>query len=548
MTHGNHRISRWLIALLACVTLALTGCSAEPPEALNNSAKALSGQIETDRKALDKAKTDFGNQLKQDKYAFMNAYTPAERHADRFDQAKTKLDEADKVLKTEVKPLVDDYEDGKKAKLEAAIGKVNTLRTDAQTLTRDPAQWADKVVATKTDPKGTVKASADALTGMNTDYDPLNKRVETAQSTYERNKAAIGTAFQPLSNQHSDALQANGLLQAEASKNPPNYAVMTTHSQTVLNNSAAYGKDAPAFKSRLGQLDDRETHTLVDIRVDSVVEINRTSWDESYDYPDEHNYDYPGVPVDMDTANYFAKFGPDDVLAKEVSGWGGGFKYDKVDENQWKKLGIESKKDWPKGDSDAEFYVELDETYCHQVLIWKNGKAGSQPAGNYCSKYDTSTDKAAGKYWIEADDLDAELIGMDVYAKGVGDFNDQATTEGTPPGMAYVGDPQAGEWREDSNGNSFWHYYGQYMFFSQLIGGPNSYHYRSEYDSWNRDYRYSKRPYFASVNGKDRYGLKSPLVTSRFPGSTYMSSGLHNSTVRGAGPAARSGGPGNGGK
>lgn len=548
MIARNHRSPRWPVALLVGIVLMLSGCSAEPPKALDVAASSLSDQIENDRKALDKARSDFDAQLKQNKYSFLNEYAPAERHTDRFDQAKTKLDEAKKVLDKEVKPIVDDYEDGKKASLEAAIGKANALRGEAQTLMRDPAQWADKVVATKADPEGTVKNATAALTGMKTDYDALSKRVETTQNTYARNKAAIGTAFQPLSSQYSDALQANGLLQAEATKNPPNYAVMTTHSQTVATNAAAYGKDAPAFKSRLGQLDDRETHTLVDIKVDSAVEISRTSWDDSYDWPDEHSYDYPAIPVDLDTANYFAQFGPDDVLAKETSGWGGGFKHEKVDQNQWKKLGIESKKDWPKGDTDAEFYVELDETYCHQVLIWKNGKPGSAPEVNHCSKYDTAAAKAEGKYWVEADDLDAELIGMDIYAKGAGDFNDQATTEGTPPGMAYVGDPQTGEWREDSNGNTFWHYYGQYAFISQLIGGPNSYHYRSEYDTWNRDYRYRGRPYYAPMNGKDRYGLKSPLVTSRFPGSTFVSSGLHNSTVRGAGPAARSGGPGNGGK
>lgn len=547
MTHGTRRAPRRLIALLVCATLALAGCSPQPPEALGASANALSGQIETDRKAVDKAQTDFGNLLKQEeKYAFMNAYSPAERHADRFDQAKTKLNEADKVLKNEVQPLVDNYEDGKKASLEAAIKKANTLRGEAQTLMRDPAQWVDKVVATKADPKGTVKKSAEALAVMNTDYESLNERVETAESTYERNKAGIATAFQPLSNLHSEALRANGQLQAEATESQPNYAVMTTHSQTVLNNSATYGDDASAFKSRLSQLDDRETHTLVDIRVDSAVEIYRTSWDESLDGADEHNYDYPGVLVDTDTANYFAEFGPDDVLARQVSGWGSEFKLEKVDKAQWDKLGIDPKKDWPRGDSDAEFYVGISDSYCHQILIWKNGKAGAAPEDNYCSQYDTTATKAAGKYWVEADDLDAELIGMDVYAKGVGDFNDQAATEGTPPGMVYVDDPQTGEWREDANGTSFWHYYGQYRFFSDLIAGPSPYHYRSEYNTWDRDYRYStnRRPYFAN----DRYGLKSPLVASRFPGSTYTSSGLHTMTVRGAGPVARSGGPGNGGK
>jgi hypothetical protein len=236
---------------------------------------------------------------------------------------------------------------------------------------------------------------------------------------------------------------------------------------------------------------------------------------------------------------------------------GDGFKLEKhTDKNHWAKLNINkqnAREKWCCDDTNSEFYVgEIEDTYCHKLRVLKNGQPDTsgrpKPADNPCDKYTTQSDLGQGMYWIEADELDAEAIGMDVYAKGAGDFAEQATEEATPPGMVYVGDSQYGEWQEDNNGNTFWHYYGQYVFFSQLIGGPSPYHYRSEWDDWGRNYRYHKRPYYGTYNGAPRYGMKSPYVSARFPGSTYMSSGLHTATVRNAGPAARGGGPGGGGK
>ena len=548
---------RWvtgLVAILVSAVLVLSGCSASPPDKLESAAKAVTGQVKNDRKAVATAEAGFKKKLGQPSNAFMQAYTPAQLHADRFAAARAKLDQADTTYKKEIKPLLDNYEDKKKARLEAAVAKANKLRTDARTLAADPSPWLDKVYATKSDPKGTVRGAATAVEGMKAVYTPLNGDVESARKTYANNAAAIDRKFQPFATQYQDALRANGLLQVEARKPQPNYAVMTEHATTVQNNAAAFKQGTPAFKAKIASLGLRESHTLVDIRVDSTVEISRTTWYEnSYDdYPTEHNYDYTPVLVDLETANYFAKFKSNDVL---VTAHGDGtIDTNKANRAQWNKLRIDPRNPkWIGDDNTAEFYVgEIEDTYCNKVRVAKNGKpdASGKPADstNPCAKYNTPADLAAGMYWAEADDLDADAIGMDIYAKGLGEFDDQADQKASPPGMVYVGDPSTGKWEKDSNGNEFWAFYGQYAFFSQLIGGPNPYHYRYEYDQWNGGYRHAGRPYYSSVNGRPRYGGKSPLVASRFPGSVFVRSGLQNMTVRGAGPAARAGGPGGGGK
>jgi hypothetical protein len=81
-----------------------------------------------------------------------------------------------------------------------------------------------------------------------------------------------------------------------------------------------------------------------------------------------------------------------------------------------------------------------------------------------------------------------------------------------PPGYAYVGDPQYGEWRRDSSGRSFWAYYGQYRLLSDLLGMGGRL-YRNDYDTY-RGYRSSRRPYY----GPNRsYGTGGTLTRKQYP-------------------------------
>ncbi len=80
-----------------------------------------------------------------------------------------------------------------------------------------------------------------------------------------------------------------------------------------------------------------------------------------------------------------------------------------------------------------------------------------------------------------------------------------------PPGFNNrVGNAKYGEWQTNSSGQSFWHFYGQYMFMSSMMNmmaGPvyrdNYYHYR--------DYRSNpstgNTPYYGNNN---QYGTNSP--------------------------------------
>ncbi|MBV1915099.1 MAG: hypothetical protein KUG72_06915 [Pseudomonadales bacterium] len=53
------------------------------------------------------------------------------------------------------------------------------------------------------------------------------------------------------------------------------------------------------------------------------------------------------------------------------------------------------------------------------------------------------------------------------------------------PGSQLVGNPQYGNWQTNSSGGSFWHWYGQYAFFSTMFRSPIG------YSSWGRGRDYS---------------------------------------------------------
>ncbi len=61
---------------------------------------------------------------------------------------------------------------------------------------------------------------------------------------------------------------------------------------------------------------------------------------------------------------------------------------------------------------------------------------------------------------------------------------------------ALIGNPSYGNWRQDSNGRSFWEWYGMYSMFNNVFGR------HTYYDSW------SSRPHYSYYNnyGRSRWG------------------------------------------
>jgi len=85
----------------------------------------------------------------------------------------------------------------------------------------------------------------------------------------------------------------------------------------------------------------------------------------------------------------------------------------------------------------------------------------------------------------------ANFLGMTLASKKDGQRNDHVA----PPGYAFVGDANYGQWRQDSNGGSFWEFYGKYRMFTDVLGFFTGPIYRHDYDDYDR-YRRDRRPFF----------------------------------------------------
>lgn len=90
----------------------------------------------------------------------------------------------------------------------------------------------------------------------------------------------------------------------------------------------------------------------------------------------------------------------------------------------------------------------------------------------------------------------------------------------SPPGFNNaVGNAKYGEWKTDNNGNSFWAFYGQYMFMStmfNMMAGPPIY--RStyyDYQSYRGNPSTYNRPYYGS--GNNTYGTNSAITKKTNP-------------------------------
>ncbi|PWJ44532.1 hypothetical protein [Sediminitomix flava] len=122
--------------------------------------------------------------------------------------------------------------------------------------------------------------------------------------------------------------------------------------------------------------------------------------------------------------------------------------------------------------------------------------------------------------WYEVDEkffnLHSSDMGMEIAHKRDGVLKKEVAPAGY---SQYVGNKNYGEWRTDSSGNSFWHFYGQYMFMRSMFNLATFPIYASMYNDYGR-YRSMGRPYYGGVDtrtGNARYGTYSSTTAKMNP-------------------------------
>jgi len=134
-------------------------------------------------------------------------------------------------------------------------------------------------------------------------------------------------------------------------------------------------------------------------------------------------------------------------------------------------------------------------------------------------------------------DYHSSNMGMEIMSKKEGDL----TKVAAPPGYSqYVGNSRYGQWKTNpSTGDSFWAFYGRYMFLNTMFNLMSPVRYGG-YSSYYGGY-YGRRPYYGSVNssGKYRYGTGSahaaksnPSFAQRMKSNSALKSRVNNSISR----------------
>ncbi len=511
-------------------------------KALKKQAKAVPDLIDAAASRIDQAQNKY-NRLKTSKdFSQVRAFAEKENWDNKFQDARTALDRAGSLYKTDLKPLVKTNTPEVAGPVKEKIKQIKAVIADAQTLSQTPAQRFSDIKNTIANAEPLNQAAqnqadrisrivgalqtgavAKALTDFPDLAEKINARMAPAEQLAEQ------------SSTHLDIVTAQ-FANHEGGK-PTDYAAFTDSSQTLAANLIKAQSLDKKIRGQMDQLYTSYTKILKDMKEDYYVTIKRESWDERSDYYDPR------------FATFTRQVSPEayeiltsdsiDTIASITAGFTGS-KFSNQVGNAWDELQINPTDQWPgRGHNAASFWVEDSrEAYYHKYILEKDGETK-----------DTEWEKVSADVY----DADQEFLGMAVLAKPYGTFEEDRLTQAAPPGMAYVGNSKYGEWKEDDKGDRFWSWYGRYSFFSTLFFFPPSYFYYNSWYGWHNNYRHS-RPYFgAARNGSRTYGTYGSAVkrSPKFQNTNFAKSGGFKSqtaSVRGAGPNLRGGGPKSKGK
>lgn len=524
------------IILLISLSLLVTGCGLS--DQAKEGMKKTTERLKATSAEIDKEEREYKSKLSTEEYVtFLSKYAERENWTADFVKARAQLSEAQKAFDTGLKPVFDKNSKDDEQSFWVQIKRVESARGEAVKLSKKPKERASFLLTARKEAPQWIKKAQDEAVSFATIFKPFADYVENKKNEYEAKKDDITSRFAQVKNWNNETRESLSVVIKEFGSSSPDYALFADSCGVISKNLKLIIDYDKSLRQRLAELDRSYSKTLIDMRVEYYVQIGRVSWDEygEDDWPTEHDYKYAVRPVDESSYEYFDKLPEENPIAI----YGGFFSKSvdiKIDGGKWGSLKIDVKESWPSSwDDYAEFYVaELPAKYFHKYMIIENGE-----------KKESDWVEVSEAYFEQNEDS----LGMDLESKPFGHYNDEAIKVAAPAGIAYVGNPKYGNWKSDGSGGSFWEFYGKYRLFSDLLGTDR--YNRSDWDDWHTNYR-GRKPYYGETDDdQERFGSGSTTSQTRYAGSHYARSGGFKGeehSVRNAGPRARGGGPGGGGK
>ena len=504
-----------------------------PSTELTNFSVKVNKKYTNVKKEIDKEEKLFNNSELKNKYKiYLN-----DKHFDKvFITSKSKIEELSKTL-SNANNLYKHYKRANNLKILTFYKTVNfTLNTVMKEVKR-PLNFLkelDKTIKNKEQLKNKVIVSFKVI---EISFNKFQETINNKKALYENKKEDLNKKLKKISNLFEKLKKEYLIVEIEGNKKEPNIEKFMKNEKEFNKNKKEFNELIKKYNILLNQLDRDYSKILIDMKEKPYIIIGRTAWDDYDDYPSEHEYIYPKKYLSEIEYKHFIKNGNDTVGILN----NGFFGDNKVSaKNGYSNSYVQSvirdpKRNWYTGDDSAEYWIsDLGAEFYHKYKIIENGKIKTTDWIKV--KEDTYQDNLAN-------------LGMAIVTKPKGYYDSEKKVIPTPPGMAYVGNKNYGEWKQDSNGHSFWHYYGMYSFFSDMLGG-NSYS-RNDYDTYHR-YEKERKPYY----GGGKYGSNGSYTKKRYKKSNFSHTGGFKRTYkrnssrsyRNVGSRVRGRGPGGGGK
>jgi hypothetical protein len=550
-------IVRWLICIFILLGLAACGL----PNEIEQRAETVRVSIEGLGESLKQQQAEFNSLPEKDTalWNFVKPYSEKEKWLNKFTDADANIAQLKSRFESQVQPILKEDNEEKVAELTKLLdgieGNFDAVKSEMKWVTnrislltlgqKNAEPWIKR---TRTLVAELKKADGEIA--------PVSSR---AREQFPERMNDINLRYVPLAKLVTTAGETLVLAEREYAKHvsqqDADYAIFADSVKTVETTRTDFATLEKEYRTDLDGLSQDYTVVLRDMKVEYRVQIGRTSWEESEwnEWPTEHQLLYGPVFIPKSTFDYLSALsegewsGQKGNLASYGSGWSTWSTEVHIDAQHWNVLGVKSDAQWPSGDNSSEFAIEeLEPVYYHK----------------YAKISGTSVAEGG---WEEVDEEEygqhVDSFGMAIETKPLGKFPDEAIDEPTPVGMAMVNDKRYGEWKTDSTGNSFWHYYGQYAFINALLGGNDHRYSRGEYgtySSWRKEReRDDKNPsgygWYGSSRTSPTYGSSGSYTTKTmsYKASPFEKAGgvrAVSPSLRDAGVTARSRGPGGGGK
>ena len=531
-----------VLGILALLLLFLAGCGGSNlPDTVLETTRAIPDQLEKVSKEI-KAQEDRYQKFTQSKiHGALAPVAQRENWEGRFTQARTTLDRARQLYDTEVVPRVKADQPESVQDILTQVTRIQKLGESARRDAAFPLKRISQVREALDNPKKSLDQARQHAATLDRDISALEAgAVAAALVEFPHAAETINNRFAQFSDMKRRTGKRIKALEAMAPEiqagKVVDAGIFTTAVLGLSTDAALFEKKGRAFEASLKELYQSYTKVLQDMKTEFQLTIRRESWDEDSDYDTSRQVSFTRQ---VTPEVYQALADMEGPIASIVPGFSGMALRNNIGGN-WDRLKLGPTVNWPdRYHNAAEFWVEdAKEAYFHKYVIEEDGKT-------------RETD------WVQVNPSFYEQhmanLGMAILSKPYGVFEADQLAQAAPPGMANVGNPKYGEWKEDNNGNQFWSWYGRYAFFSNLFFYPPYYYPYGGWYGWHRNYRHKKPYYGTTKNGKRQYGTFGSQVKNspKYRNSTFAKTGGFKSgpvSVRGAGSRVRGGGPGGKGK